>query len=257
MYEVLSRFFFPSTRKLVMNTPMKWLTLSLALLLPVTAQIKRPVRKSLLDNDPRVVYLTEMPDKQIELMIIKEAPVYMDPDGKTKVGTIVANQKLKIEAITDKAYKVRGKGTRDGISGWVGPWAFASKDPQFVENLKKFYHRQMEVNKVIADQEVCLGMTTEEVAQSLGRPTKTSLRQSPEGQSGKWEFIEMDEQKNYATVRNPQTGELYRQLVSVTQIEKSKRVIEFTNGVVSAIEDSEQRDGGNVRIIVPPVVFGW
>jgi hypothetical protein len=100
-------------------------------------------------------------------------------------------------------------------------------------------------------------MTTEEVAQSLGRPTKTSLRQSPEGQSGKWEFIEMDEQKNYATVRNPQTGELYRQLVSVTQIEKSKRVIEFTNGVVSAIEDSEQRDGGNVRIIVPPVVFGW
>jgi hypothetical protein len=27
--------------------------------------------------------------------------------------------------------------------------------------------------------------------------------------------------------------------------------------VVSAIEDSEQRDGGNVRIIVPPVVFGW
>jgi hypothetical protein len=33
---------------------MKWLTLSLALLLPVTAQIKRPVRKSLLDNDPRV-----------------------------------------------------------------------------------------------------------------------------------------------------------------------------------------------------------
>ena len=257
MYEVLSRFFFPSARKLVMNTPMKWLTLSLALLLPVTAQIKRPVRKSLLDNDPRVVYLTEMPDKQIELMIIKEAPVYMDPDGKTKVGTIVANQKLKIEAITDKAYKVRGKGTRDGISGWVGPWAFASKDPQFVENLKKFYHRQMEVNKVIAEKQVCLGMTTEEVAQSLGRPTKTSARQSPAGQSSKWEFIEMDEQKNYATARNQQTGELYRQLVSVTQIEKSKRVIEFTNGIVSAIEDSEQRDGANVRIIVPPVIFGW
>ena len=78
-----------------MNALMKCFTLCLALLLPVAAQIKRPVRKSLLDNDPRVVYLTEMHDKQIELMIIKEAPVYMDLDGKTKVGTIVANQKVK------------------------------------------------------------------------------------------------------------------------------------------------------------------
>lgn len=236
---------------------MKLLSFVLLVALPLSAQVKRGERKSLLDNDPRVVYLTDMPDKQIELMIIKEAPVYSDVDGKQKLGVIQADQKVKIEAITDKAYKVRGKGTNDGIAGWVGPWAFASKDPQFVENLKKFYTRQLEVNKIIAENDVAMGMTTEEVAQSLGRPTKSTLRQTPEGQSGKWEFIEFDEQKNYANVRDPVTGNFYRQLVSVTQIEKNKRVVEFTNGAVSAIEDSESKRADNVRIIVPPIVFGW
>jgi hypothetical protein len=236
---------------------MKRWYLALCLILPLTAQVKRGERKSLLDNDPRVVYLTDMPDKQIELLVIKEAPVFSDVDGKNKVGTIVADQKVKIEAITDKAYKVRGKGTRDGIAGWVGPWAFTSKDPQFVENLKKFYTRQLEVNQLIADKEVAMGMTTEEVTRSLGKPTKSSLRQAPEGQSGAWEFIIYDEQPNYNYVRDPVSGHTIRQLVSVTQIEKSKRVVEFRNGVVSAIEDTANQRKDNVRIIIPPLVFGW
>jgi hypothetical protein len=233
---------------------MKNLSLLLLFVLPLSAQANRGERKSLLDNDPRVVYLAEMPDKQIELMIIKEAPVYSDVDGKQKLGTILANQKVKIEAITDKAYKVRGKGTRDGISGWVGPWAFASKDPQFVENLKKFYTRQLEVNKIIAENDVAMGMTPDEVALSLGKPTRSTVRQTAEGQSGVWEFIHYEEQKNYANVRDPVTGNFFRQLVSVTQVAKSKRVVEFTNGVVSAVEDSEGRRPG---VIVLPVVFGW
>jgi ABC-type sulfate transport system substrate-binding protein len=43
----------------------------------------------------------------------------------------------------------------------------------------------------------------------------------------------------------------------VTQEEKGKTVIEFEDEVVTAIEESEDRKGGNVRIVVPPVVFGW
>jgi hypothetical protein len=77
------------------------------------------------------------------------------------------------------------------------------------------------------------------------------------GQSGTWEFIEFDEQKNYTLVRNQGTGEMYRQLTSITQIEKNKRVVEFTAGTVSAIEDLENKKADNVRIVVPPVVFGW
>ena len=114
---------------------MKRFGMVLLLLLPLSAQTKLGERKSLLDSDPRVVYLTDMPDKQIMLTISKEAPVYSDVDGKVKLGMIKADQKVKIEAITDKAYKVRGKGAIDGISGWVGPWAFTSNDPRVDENM--------------------------------------------------------------------------------------------------------------------------
>ena len=145
-------------------------------LLPLSAQQRRE-RKSLLDSDPSVDHLTGLPDMQIDLQIIKNAPIFSDINGKSKLGEIRANQKVRIEAITDRAYKVRGKGLVNDVAGWVGPTAFASKDPNFIENLKKFHKRQVEVNKCIAEKKVALGMTTEEVTQALGSPKKSTLRQ--------------------------------------------------------------------------------
>lgn len=237
-----------------------WLVLisSLLLILPASAQIKRADRKSLLDSEPDVVYLEKTIKKPIELVVLKEAPVYSDKEGQHRLGYLKADQKVRLEAITDKVYKVRGQGTKDGIAGWVGPWAFASKDPQFVENLKKLYARQIQVQKLVAEHQVAVGMTIDEVTLSRGNPTKTSSRKTGEGQSGRWEYIDYEEVKNYATVRDPRTGAIYRQLVSVTQVEKGKTAVEFENGVVTAVEESEdRRRGGDVRIIVPPVIFGW
>jgi len=229
----------------------------LAFILPVSAQIKRAERGSLLDSDPDVVYLDITIPKPIELEVVKEAPVFSDKEGKHRLGTLKADQKVKLEAITDKVYRVRGQGTRDGIAGWVGPWAFSSRDPQFVENLKKLYARQIEVQNLIANRQVAIGMTLDEVALSLGKPVKTSMRRTSTGQSGVWEYIEYEEIKHYVTRIDPISRQVYRQLSHVTQEEKSKTSVEFENDVVSAIEESEDRKGGNVRIIVPPLIFGW
>jgi hypothetical protein len=232
--------------------------LSLFLALPALAQIKRAERKSLLDQDPDVVYFEEGSKKPIMLGVIKEAPVYSDKEGKVKLGTLKADQTVRLEAMTDRAYKVRGKGTSDGISGWVPPWAFSSKDPKFVENLKLLYARNLQVQKLIDAHQVAVGLTMEEVTKSLGTPTKTTMRKTGEGQSGRWEFIDYEEVKNYANVRDPMTGQIFRQLISVTQIEKGKTAVEFENGMVSAVEESEDRQkSNNTRIIVPPLVWGW
>lgn len=221
------------------------------------AQSHRPERSSLLDAEPGVVYLEQTLKVPIELQIIKEAPVFSDKEGQHRLGFIKADQKVKLEAITDKVYRVRGQGTRDGISGWVAPWAFSSKDPQFVENLKKLYARQLEVQALLAEHQVAIGMTLDEVAMSLGKPTKTSMRRTSKGQSGSWEFVDYEEVKNYANVRDPLTGQIFRQLISVTQVEKGKTAVEFENDIVTAIVESQDHKGGDVRIIVPPLVFGW
>lgn len=210
----------------------------------------------MIDADEDVVQLDEK--RPLMLQVIKDAPVFSDRLGKHKLGTLLANQSVRLEAMTDKAYKVRGKGTNGGISGWVPPWAFQTKDPNFAENLKKLYQRQLEVQQLIAKHEVAVGMTPDEVSASKGKPTRMQTRKTGDGQAMRWEFIDYDEVKHYTTQQNPATGAIYRRLSHVTQEEKSRISVEFERGLVSAVEESEdKRRGSNVRIIVPPVVFGW
>lgn len=225
------------------------------LALPLEAQIKRQERKSLLDADPEVVYLEQTLKQPIELKVVKEAPVFSDKEGSHRLGTLKADQTVRLEAITDKIYRVRGQGIRDGIAGWVAPWAFSSTDPEFVVNLKHLYDRQIQVQALIAAKSVAVGMTLEEVSLALGKPTRTSLRKTGAGQSGSWEFIEYEDVKNYITEVDRTTGATYRRLVSVTRVEKGKTVVEFENEVVTAIEESEDKRGNPTRIIVPPLVF--
>ncbi len=232
--------------------------LSLCLVLSAAAEIKPAKgRKSLLDSEPDVVYLAQTIKKPIELTVIKEAPVYSDKGGVSRLGTLKAGQTLPLEAMTDKAYKVRGQGTRNDIAGWVPPSAFSSKDPDFVANLKKLYTRQIDVQALIAAKKVAIGMSLDEVSLAKGKPTKTTARRTNAGQSGSWEYIDYETVNHYTTRIDPRTGLAYRQFAYATQEERGKVVIEFTNDVVSAIEESEDHKGGNVRIIVPPVIFGW
>ncbi|RYD60391.1 MAG: hypothetical protein EOP83_19495 [Verrucomicrobiaceae bacterium] len=232
--------------------------LTACMVLPLQAQIKRPERKSLLDSDPSVVYLEPTLGKPLELTVIKEAPVFSGKDGQHRLGTLKAGQTVKLEAITDKIYRVRGEGkNQDGVAGWVAPWAFASKEPDFIAILKKLYERQMQVQALIAEKQVAVGMTLKEVGLSLGTPNKTSVRKTAAGQSGRWEFVIYEEVKNYVTEVDRQTGAVYRRLASVTRQEKSKTAVEFSDDVVTAVEESEDRVGGAVRIVVPPLIFRW
>ncbi|MCU0794845.1 MAG: hypothetical protein MUF31_02815 [Akkermansiaceae bacterium] len=215
-------------------------------------------RRSLLDSDPDVVYLEEHLDRKVELRIIKAAPIYSDKEGKRQLGAVNPGQVVELQAMTERAYRVSAKAGNNKMIGWVAPWAFASKDPNFVENLAKLYKRQLEVAKLIEDGRAAIGMTLDEVGKALGSPTKTTLRQTDKGRSGKWEFIDYETIQHYNYVRDPLSGQVYKQLSHVTKEEKGKTVIEFEDEVVTAIEESETREGSaRVKIVVPPVVFAW
>ncbi len=233
------------------------LVLSCCLALPLAAAPKRGERKSLLEAEPGVVYLAHFVKNPVELKVIKEAPVFSDKEGRQRLGTLKSDQNVKLEAVTDKIYRVRGQGTVDGIAGWVAPWAFSSKDPQFVLHLKEFYARQIQVQALIDAKTAAVGMTMDEVTLALGKPTKTSVRKTEKGQSGLWEFVETKEVKHYITRTDPATGQVYQQLSHITQEEKSRTNVEFVDNIVSAVEQSENHRRGDVRIIVPPVFFGW
>lgn len=223
----------------------------------VHAELRKAPRKSLLDSEPDVVYTEEFTDKKIELLAIDSGVVYATKKGGRKLGVLKLNSKAKLVGFTDRAYKIEGQATHAGISGWVSPKALASKDKDFVENLKKVYERQLEVRELIANHEVAIGMSMDEVAAAMGRPTKTKVRRTAKGQSGKWEYIDYEEVAHYQNVRDPFNGVIYRQLTHTTKEELSKLVVEFEQDVVVALEESENNDGGRVRIVVPPLIVGW
>jgi hypothetical protein len=225
--------------------------------LPLAAEIQRQERKSMLDADPEVVYLEKILKKPIELKVLKEATVFSDKDGQHRLGTLKANQTVRLEAITDKIYQIRGQGTRDGIAGWVAPWAFSATDPEFVAHLKSLYERQIQVQTLIAARSVAVGMTVDEVVLSLGNPTKTATRKADGAETGRWEFIEYEQVKHYVTRIDPVSGIAFRQLSHITQEEKNKTAVEFVNQLVTAVEESKDSRGGAVKIIIPQLMFHW
>jgi hypothetical protein len=233
------------------------LILSSGWALPVHADPRKPERKSLLDSDPEVVYTEEFTDKEIDLLAIEEGTIYATHKGGRKLGVLKLNSKARLVGFTDRAYKIEGEANHANVAGWVSPKALASKDKDFVENLKKVYERQLEVRELIANHEIAIGMSMDEVSAAMGKPTKTKIRRTAKGQSGSWEFIEFEDVDHYQTVRDPYTGRIYRQLTHTTREELNKLVVEFEDDVVTALEETENNDGGNVRIVVPPLVVGW
>ena len=174
---------------------------ALALIIPVlgsgwaTADLRD--KSSLLNSDPEVVYTEEFTDKKIELLVLKPGTVYSTRKGGRKLGVLKVDTPVTLVGLTGKAYKIRGTATHGGVSGWVSPMVLGSKDKDFVENFKKVYERQKVVRDLIARHEVAIGMSVEEVSASLGKPTKTKVRQTVKGKTGVWEFIQYEEQDHY------------------------------------------------------------
>lgn len=214
-------------------------------------------KKSLLNSDPDVVYLSEHIDRKIHLLVVKPATVYGTKKGDRRLGVYPANTKVELLAITDKAYQVKGKASHAGVTGWVNPKLLASKDKDFIANLKKLYERQIVVKKLIATHDVAIGMTLDEVTQSMGKPTETEVKQTRKGESGKWDYVVQEEQKHYRTIVDPYTGNTYRQLSHVTTEEKSRVTIEFEDNTVTAVTRKRNNGPGKVRIIPAPVIFHW
>ena len=68
----------------------KEIIVSLILMSLVPASYSAP-KRSLLDDDPEVIYLEEHVEKPVELLVIKEAQVFSHKEGKRPLGSLVSN----------------------------------------------------------------------------------------------------------------------------------------------------------------------
>jgi hypothetical protein len=212
--------------------------------------------KSLIDRAPDIIHLGDFLEKPIKLQVKENTDVFSDKNAKNRIGTLLGDQSVQLEAMTEWAYKVRGKGEKYGIVGWVNPRSFDCKeDTEFIEHLKQIYKRQLEVQALIEAKKIALGMTPNEVSQAIGKPTKMQTRQTANGISARWEYVVYEEIKHYDYIRDPSSGQVFRQLSYISKEEKSRKNVDFENGVVTAIEDSEQKTAAGPKIVSTP--FFW
>ncbi|MEJ6724316.1 MAG: hypothetical protein QNK80_06285 [Akkermansiaceae bacterium] len=225
-------------------------TLSLLCAFPAAAQG--------LNDDPDVVYVQEFSEKPIKLKVAKAGWVFSSKKGGRKRGALQVNSSVELVGFTEKAYQIRGKRQNgEGVSGWVSPAALTAKDKEFAKKFKAVFERQIVVRELIASKELAIGMTDLEVSKVLGRPTKSKVRRTAKGQSSTLEYIDYEIENHYANFRDPTTGGVYRKLTHQTKEEKSKTVVEFENGIVVAIEESEDNGKARRRIVAIPVTFFW
>ncbi len=214
-------------------------------------------RRSLLNNDPNILYIKESLGKQINFLVGTTAKVYSSKTGGRQLGIYKAGTKVELIEITDKVYRVKGQATHGTVSGWVNPRNLLSKDVDFIDDLKALYDRYMIVKELISNETVAIGMTIEEVNQSLGEPTKKTSKITKDGRTGSWEYLQYEEEKNYNFVRDFRTGIVFKQFSHSTIEVTSKIVIDFENDVVTSIEESEDDGPGQVKIINPPITLHW
>ena len=211
-------------------------------------------KRSLIDSDPEVIYVADLlSDKEaVELTVTEPAQVYTSKNGGRKLG-VLKGGKVKLIGFDNRACKIQGQGQ----TGWIKPSLLSAEKGNIQELLKTVYTREMEVKRLVAQGEIALGMSRDEVCRVYGKPTKQTLRRTKEGMSGTMEFAEYEEVKHYEPLVDRYTGAIYRRYTHTTQEEKSKVVIEFEQGVASAIEESEQENGGDVKVVVRPIVWIW
>jgi hypothetical protein len=211
-------------------------------------------KESKLTREVGALYLEDFLDKPLTLKVRKAAKTYSSLKGEFYLGTLRPDQEVTVLAISDRAYRVRGKAQQGDVAGWAGMSFFTKLEPEFIANLELAAKRHKQVKELIANKQVALGMTADEVSTALGKPTKRASKVDENGKIDTLEYITYDRVPQTRYVRG-----LYGQPIRQTyyvKVEIGRITVELTSGIVASVTESENNGRGNkgaIKIIPAPV----
>lgn len=225
-------------------------------------------------REPGAIYLSDFAMKPLRLKVLEPAQTFFDISQQRYAGTLRFPQIVQVEAVgPDGLYRVRGNAQQGGIVAWVSRAALEAPPGNFVENLEKANVRRIEVEALIARNEVAIGMIPEEVTRSLGKPQKKTNRANKDATQQIWEYIkyELVPQTTYApgvtqTIVNinpgtnspggsiVQTGSGITSSTIYIKVPVGTLTVTFKDGIVEALDQSEgTTTGGQVSVVIPPI----
>ena len=198
------------------------------------------------------IYLEDLLVKPARLATIADAPIYYHNDLARYLGTLKKGQIVELQAVSDKAYRVRGMAQQGQVAGWVDPKFLNPLKNDFLDNLKQNAARLEQVKALIAKGEVAINMTPEEVQQSLGKPTKKTSHVDASGRADVWEFIRY-ERIPQETVGRDLNGN-FVSTITYIKVPSGKLSVNFANNLVTSLEQTEGslEKGATAKIVPAP-----
>ncbi len=213
-------------------------------------------RSSLATVEPGTFAVEGMTPKPIVLKVQLEAPVYPTSKLQGALGSFAPGALVTLLAMSDTAYRVRGRARHGDVAGWVRMNEVISAVPNLNANLKKLYERTQMVDELIQHKQVALGMTSQEVHASLGKPSRKSSKITAAGKEERLEYAIYDHVPQTSTGVNA-FGQIVQTVVYV-RVEVGTLGLSFKDNVVSEIEETKGNPlGGGGAITVPPPVGGF
>lgn len=210
-------------------------------------------RSSLQNVEPNTFVIEGRTPKPIILKVQIEAPVYPTSKFQGALGSFAPGTVVKLVAMSDTAYRVRGHARHGDVVGWVRLTDVQSSDPNLYANLKKLYERTRQVDDLIQHKQVALGMTSQEVQASMGKPSRKSSKITAAGKEEHLEYSIYEQVPQTSTGLNA-FGQIVQNVVYV-RVEVGTLSLSFKDNVVSEIEEVKGNPlrGGGVRTVPPPV----
>ncbi|MCW0220978.1 MAG: hypothetical protein OJI67_21805 [Prosthecobacter sp.] len=223
----------------------------------VSAQQSSLRKKSTLAVEPGTIDVEYLLPKAVTLKVLQESPIYTRSTMDTALGSMAPGTLVKLAGLSDTGYRVRGRARHGDVSGWMRMSDLLSPDPNLVANLKKLHQRQTEVEALIANKQIALGMTTEEVQASLGKPNRKSSKLSAAGKEEKLEYVVYDRIPQYNTGFDGLGRPV--QTVVYIKVETGSMSVNLKNSVVESIEETKGNPlgSGGVKIVPGPIIFGF
>jgi hypothetical protein len=216
-----------------------------------------PRRSTLLAPEPGTMDVEGLLKKPVMLKVAQEAPIYTRSTLDRAIGSMAPGTIVSLVGIADNAYRVRGRARHGDVSGWMRIQDLLSPDPNLIPNLKKLWERQNQVDELIANHQVALGMTTEEVVASMGKPNRQSSKLTAGGRDATYEYVVYDRVPQYSTSFDV-FGRPFQSVVYV-KVETGNLSIHLKDGVVESVEETkgDPLGGRGVKVIPGPIFFGF
>lgn len=208
-------------------------------------------------REPGAIYLSDFDAKPMRLRLLAAAPAYFDFQGTRYVGTLRFPQIVEVQAVSKEGpYRVRGNAQQGPVLGWVAPKFLEPIPPETLAALEKSEERRRIVEDLIAKKEVAVGLTTEEVELSIGRPQKRTSRSGRDRDTEDvWTYVKYATIPQTTTVAGP--GGAVNLVTNYIKTPVGQLTVTFKNGLVESLEQTEGTvfDGTQSSIIVPPLIL--